>query len=70
MIAQPEWLTPTDAAKMLMISRETVYLWIREQLLPATDCGRGSRKPRYRIRRQDVVAAAERIGSGLPMGRA
>ena len=48
-IAQPEILTPEQAAAYLQVNRETVYRYIREGKLVASRLGRGYRIPRRNL---------------------
>lgn len=45
-----EFLTPAEAAKLLRVTRRTVYNWLKEGKLPAVQFGRG-----WRIRRADLM---------------
>ncbi len=45
------WLSVTEVAEYLEMSRMTIYRWIREGKLPARQFGRG-----YRIDESDVKA--------------
>jgi excisionase family DNA binding protein len=42
-------ITPAEAAKLLKITRRTVYAWLRSNILPAFKFGRC-----WRIRIQDI----------------
>jgi excisionase family DNA binding protein len=45
-----EFLTPEEAAKLLKVTRRTIYNWLKAGKVPAVQFGRG-----WRIRREDLM---------------
>ncbi len=61
---QQEWFTPTEAAEYLRVSRQTIYNYMEQGLLPYFELkSRGGR----RLRRVDLDALLE-IASGGQIG--
>jgi len=67
-MTDPEWLSPAEGAAALGVHPNTVRHWVRREYLPSErhtephEIG----PPRYRIRRADVRAFAERHDTGKP----
>lgn len=58
--ASPSWaaergvLNPPDVAERLRVSPDTVHGWIRSGQLKASNLAAPGRRPRYKIRREDL----------------
>jgi excisionase family DNA binding protein len=50
-----EFLTPEEAAKLLKVTRRTIYNWLKAGKVPAVQFGRG-----WRIRREDLMPKQKR----------
>jgi excisionase family DNA binding protein len=53
------WLTTTEAAALMRVSRQTISRWIREGQLPAKRIGVGQRSI-YRVSQRDLAEFARR----------
>ena len=48
------YLTPSEIAKLLRVSQDTVLGWIRRAELRAVNVGRGTTRARYRVSRESL----------------
>jgi excisionase family DNA binding protein len=55
-----EWLTTSEVAETLRVTRQTVGRWIREGRLPAQSRSSPSGRVVYRVRKQDLLAFVQR----------
>jgi excisionase family DNA binding protein len=58
---QQEWFTPAEAAKYLRVSRQTIYAYMNQGLLPYYELKSGGGR---RLRRADLDALLERPSEG------
>lgn len=56
----------SETAKLLKVSRVTVWQWIQDGLLPARRTGLGKKSP-YAIKEEDLQKAAEYMGLELDL---
>ena len=64
-----EILNPPEVAEMLRVSPETVHGWIRSRQLKAANvAGPGSRRPRWKVKREDLDAFLARRRPGSRLG--
>lgn len=54
------YLSVTEAAKFLGTSRNTIYKWIKEALLPYSELPSSGCRPLKRISRKDLIDFVER----------
>lgn len=50
---------PTEAAKKLRVSRFTLYRWIAEEKISATNVGEGTERPRWQFSDSDIETIKE-----------
>jgi excisionase family DNA binding protein len=63
--AVKEYSVP-ETAELLKVSRQTVWEWVRDGLLPARRTGL-TKRASYAIKAEDVQKAAERMGLELDL---
>ena len=65
----PPYLKPSDAAKLLSVSVDTVTGWIHSGALVASNIGQGKQRGRYRIAAADLEAFMAARQTGKPAAR-
>ncbi len=57
---EPErWLLPQEAAKVLAVSQDKIYAWIREGRLSALNVANPGKRPQYRIPKEALLNIKE-----------